>query len=162
MADVRAIGAKMEISPMPCVIVRKSAWAKSLSPYSFCALILFAAVLPNVISARFDLTAIAVYFFAYSTWEGTATLYLEDLFVREEFRGARIGAAMMKELAAIAQRNHCVRFEWSVLDWNRAAIDFYERIGAQPVAGWTRYRLAGEDLTRLQSRALSSPLLPCG
>jgi GNAT superfamily N-acetyltransferase len=92
----------------------------------------------------------ALYFFAYSTWEGASTIYLEDLYVREEFRGARIGAALMESLASIAEQNGCLRFEWSVLDWNQPAINFYRKIGAQPLAGWTRYRLDGENLSRLQ------------
>lgn len=83
----------------------------------------------------------ALYFFAYSTWEGKQTLYLEDLYVSAEFRGTGAGAKLMSRLAEIASENDCARFEWSVLDWNEQAIGFYNRIGARPVAGWTRYRV---------------------
>jgi len=83
----------------------------------------------------------ALYFYAYSTWEGSATIYLEDLYVNPNFRGAGIGAALMSFLAEIAQQKGCRRLEWSVLDWNATAIDFYERLGAKPIAGWTRYRM---------------------
>lgn len=83
----------------------------------------------------------ALYFYSYSTWEGSRTLYLEDLFVSPEFRGAGIGAAVMLYLAHIAYQRECRRVEWSVLDWNESAIGFYERLGAKPVAGWTRYRM---------------------
>jgi len=91
----------------------------------------------------------ALYFFAYSTWEGTRTLYLEDLFVYPEFRGVGAGAALMRELARTARERNCKRFEWSVLDWNQTAIDFYERLGAKPVSGWTRYRVDGDGLKTL-------------
>lgn len=83
----------------------------------------------------------ALYFFAYSTWEGKQTLYLEDLYVSPEFRGTGAGAKLMGYLADVANERNCARFEWSVLDWNTAAIGFYNRIGAKPVAGWTRYRV---------------------
>lgn len=83
----------------------------------------------------------ALYFYAYSTWEGKQTLYLEDLYVSPEFRGTGAGASLMAHLAAVASEKNCARFEWSVLDWNERAINFYNRIGAKPVAGWTRYRV---------------------
>jgi GNAT superfamily N-acetyltransferase len=88
----------------------------------------------------------ALYFFAYSTWEGARTLYLEDLFVMPQDRGSGIGAKLMSFLATIAQESGCRRFEWSVLDWNRPAIDFYQKIGARPVSGWTRYRLDADGI----------------
>lgn len=89
---------------------------------------------------------LAVYFFTYSTWEGSCSLYLEDLFVYQEARGTGAGAALMSALAAIARENGCRRFEWSVLDWNTPAINFYGKLGAQPVSGWTRYRMEGDTL----------------
>lgn len=91
----------------------------------------------------------AVYFFAYSTWEGKATLYLEDLFVRPLYRGSRVGLALMSALAEIAQKRSCARFEWSVLTWNQLAINFYERIGASRIEGWTRYRLSEGNIAAL-------------
>lgn len=91
----------------------------------------------------------ALYCFTYSTWEGSETLYLEDLYVRPQFRGEKVGLALMRSLAARAQQRGCARFEWSVLDWNDLAINFYNRIGAQPVDGWTRYRMTGDSLQAL-------------
>jgi len=91
----------------------------------------------------------ALWFYAYSTWEGARTLYLEDLFVRPEFRGAHLGEALMHHLARTAQQKQCRRFEWSVLDWNEPAIGFYERLGAQPLSGWTRYRLEDGRINEL-------------
>ncbi|MBX3073557.1 GNAT family N-acetyltransferase [Candidatus Obscuribacterales bacterium] len=88
----------------------------------------------------------ALYFYTYSTWEGSRSLYLEDLFVYPTARGTGAGAALMTALATIAQENQCRRFEWSVLDWNSPAINFYERLGAEPVSGWTRYRMEGDTL----------------
>lgn len=93
----------------------------------------------------------ALYFYAYSTWEGTRTLYLEDLFVRPQFRGEKVGLALMRRLAQIAQQENCGRFEWSVLDWNEPAVNFYERLGAQPMSGWTRYRMDAQNIASLVS-----------
>ena len=72
----------------------------------------------------------AVYFFNYSTWLGKTGLYLEDLYVSPEYRGAGAGMALLKHLAKIAVAKGCGRFEWNVLDWNEPAIQFYESIGA--------------------------------
>ncbi len=83
----------------------------------------------------------ALYFFAYSTWEGRQTLYLEDLFVLPQYRGTGAGARLMAHLAGVARESDCARFEWSVLEWNEPAIGFYNRIGAKPVTGWMRYRV---------------------
>lgn len=95
----------------------------------------------------------ALYFYAYSTWEGSRTLYLEDLFVKPGFRSAGAGFALMSHLADTAHKQNCRRFEWSVLDWNESAIAFYERLGARQVSGWTRYRLdtPGIECLRLQA-----------
>lgn len=91
----------------------------------------------------------AVYSFAYSTWEGTRTLSLEDLYVRAEFRGTGAGVALMSFLAHTAHQHQCRRFEWSVLDWNQSAINFYERLGAKPMTGWTRYRMDADSIAAL-------------
>lgn len=88
----------------------------------------------------------AVYFFNYSTWLGKNGLYLEDLYVSPQFRGKSAGKALLKQLARIAVARDCGRFEWSVLDWNQSAIDFYESIGAKPQSEWIGYRLEGEGL----------------
>mgnify|MGYP003129086084 FL=1 len=90
----------------------------------------------------------AVYFFNYSTWLGKHGLYLEDLYVSPECRGVGAGKALLKHLANIAVAKGCGRFEWSVLDWNEPAINFYQSIGAKPQDEWIGYRLAGPALAR--------------
>ena len=90
----------------------------------------------------------AVYFFNYSTWQGRQGLYLEDLYVSPAHRKAGAGKAMLQHLARLAVANNCGRFEWSVLDWNQPAIDFYRSIGAVAMDEWVRYRLAGEVLEK--------------
>jgi GNAT superfamily N-acetyltransferase len=91
----------------------------------------------------------AVYFFSYSTFLAKYGLYLEDLFVKPHLRGRGIGKRIFLELLRLAKDNHCGRFEWSVLDWNKPAIDFYESLGAKPQAEWIRYRLEEEQISQL-------------
>ncbi|CAG4915786.1 unnamed protein product [Acidocella sp. C78] len=91
----------------------------------------------------------ALFFTSFSTWTGRAGLYLEDLFVLPAARGRGIGRALLRHLAREAVRLGCARLEWSVLDWNRPAIDFYQSLGAVPIDQWTRYRLKGEALAAL-------------
>ena len=91
----------------------------------------------------------ALYFFQYSTWEGRPALYLEDLFVRPEFRKNGIGRAFFTRLAQIAVEKHCTRFQWEVLDWNQPAIDFYESLGAKVLREWLNMRMTGAALKRL-------------
>jgi GNAT superfamily N-acetyltransferase len=85
--------------------------------------------------------AFALYFFNFSTFKGKRGLYLEDVFVLPEMRGKGFGKEMLKKLAQIAKENDCARFEWSVLDWNKPAINFYKSIGAVPMDEWTVFRL---------------------
>lgn len=99
------------------------------------------------------IVGLAIYFFNYSTWQGRNGLYLEDLFVEPEQRGAGIGKALLARLAALAVERDCGRFEWSVLDWNTPAIDFYEGLGARPQSEWVRYRLEGDALKALANTA---------
>jgi GNAT superfamily N-acetyltransferase len=91
----------------------------------------------------------ALFFHNFSTFLGRPGIYLEDLFVLPEHRGRGIGRTLLTHLAQIAVERDCGRLEWSVLDWNRDAIGFYERIGARPNSEWTVYRLTGEALTGL-------------
>lgn len=91
----------------------------------------------------------ALFFHNYSTFLGKPGIYLEDLFVVPEQRGSGIGRALLERLARIAVERDCGRLEWAVLDWNRDAIAFYERLGAKPNSEWTVYRLAGEPLHAL-------------
>ena len=93
----------------------------------------------------------AVYFFNFSTFVGKPGLYLEDVFVKPEFRGKGIGKAILIYLAGIAKKNDCGRFEWAVLDWNKSAINFYKSIGAKPMDEWTVYRLDSEAINVLVS-----------
>ncbi|MFV3384044.1 GNAT family N-acetyltransferase [Pseudomonas sp. NY15364] len=88
----------------------------------------------------------AVYFFNYSTWLGKHGLYLEDLYVSPEARGLGAGKALLRHLAQLAVARDCGRFEWSVLDWNTPAIDFYESFGARPQSEWIGYRLTDQAL----------------
>lgn len=93
----------------------------------------------------------AFVFETYSTFRALPTLYLEDLFVLEEFRGRRVGYALFKHCAQEAVKRGCGRYEWTVLDWNTHAIDFYKRLGANHLHDWYLYRLDGDDLERLAS-----------
>jgi len=91
----------------------------------------------------------ALFFHNFSTFLGRPGIYLEDLFVLPENRGEGIGRMLLAHLARLAVERGCGRLEWAVLDWNRDAIQFYERLGARPNSDWTVYRLAGEALTGL-------------
>lgn len=91
----------------------------------------------------------ALFFHNFSTWLGRRGLYLEDLFVHPEFRGRGVGQVLMAYLAKLAVERGCGRFEWSVLDWNTPAIDFYRRLGAVGMEEWTVQRLAGDALHAL-------------
>ncbi len=91
----------------------------------------------------------ALYFYAYSTWEGSRTLYLEDLYVTPTFRGEGVGLALMRSLARVAADGDCKRFEWSVLNWNELAINFYQQLGAKPLSEWTRYRMDANAIGQL-------------
>jgi GNAT superfamily N-acetyltransferase len=95
----------------------------------------------------------ALYFYNYSTWRGHAGIYLEDLFVRPQFRGKAIGKALLSAVAAIAVREGCPRLEWAVLDWNTPAIDFYNSVGAESMSEWTIMRVSGDALTVLGGKA---------
>jgi GNAT superfamily N-acetyltransferase len=93
----------------------------------------------------------ALFFTNFSTWTGRPGLYLEDLFVSESARGQGIGKALLLHLVAIARRRNYGRMEWSVLDWNQPAIDFYRSLGARPMNDWTVYRLDQAALNALDS-----------
>ena len=91
----------------------------------------------------------ALFFHNFSTFLGRAGLYLEDLFVKPEYRGKGYGKAILKKLAAIAVERGCGRLEWSCLDWNKPSIDFYRSLGAVPMEEWTVYRMTGETMKKL-------------
>ena len=88
----------------------------------------------------------ALFFTNYSTFLGKPGLYLEDVFVKPHLRRKGIGLALLKKLAAIARERDYGRMEWSVLDWNEPAINFYKKLGAVPLDEWTMFRLTGEAL----------------
>ena len=91
----------------------------------------------------------ALFFHNFSTFLGKSGLYLEDLFVRPEYRGKGYGKALLKKLAGIAVERGHGRFEWWCLDWNKPSIDFYKSLGAVPMEEWTVYRVTGDGLTEL-------------
>jgi GNAT superfamily N-acetyltransferase len=95
----------------------------------------------------------ALFFHNFSTFLGRPGIYLEDLYVRPEFRGSGLGRALLVYLARLALERGCGRLEWSVLDWNEPAIGFYKRVGAAPVDGWTGYRVTGKALEELGGEA---------
>lgn len=90
----------------------------------------------------------AVFFTSYSTWLGRNGIYMEDLYITPDYRGKGAGKALLKNIAQFAVKRQCGRLEWSVLDWNQSAIDFYLSIGALPQSEWVRYRLDGEALLK--------------
>ena len=91
----------------------------------------------------------ALFFGFYSTWEGRPGVFLEDLFVRSQFRGKGIGRALLANVAGIARRENCYGMRWEVLDWNQPAIDFYKRLGATFFDQWKSVLLTGEALERV-------------
>lgn len=91
----------------------------------------------------------ALFFHNFSTFLGRAGIYLEDLYVKPEYRGKGIGKAVLAQLAQIAVSRGCGRLEWSCLDWNRPSIEFYLSMGAEAMSDWTVYRIAGDTLKEL-------------
>ncbi len=89
-----------------------------------------------------------LFFHNYSTFLGKPGLYIEDLYVKESFRGKGLGKAMLRFMAALALERNCGRLEWWCLDWNKASIDFYISQGAEAMKDWTVYRLSGEELKK--------------
>ena len=100
-------------------------------------------------TASESVVGFALWFRTYSTWLGTASIYLEDLFVQPQARGGGHGRALLAALAAIAVERGYGRVEWSVLDWNEPAQGFYRRLGAAAQDEWTVWRLTGEALREL-------------
>jgi GNAT superfamily N-acetyltransferase len=114
----------------------------------------------RVIIAEWDgkPAGMAFFFHNYSTWQGRPGIFIEDLFVRPEFRGKRIGKALMSNLARIAIAEHCYGIRWEVLDWNQPAIDVYQHLGSKFRDGWRIMQIAGQelkDLAQASQRTLS-------
>lgn len=108
----------------------------------------------EVLIARVDGTpaGFALFFHSYSTFLGMPGLYLEDLFVQPQFRSRGVGKALLREVAKIARQRKCGRLEWSVLDWNEPAIEFYRRMGADVMPDWRICRLSAEGIDKLADR----------
>ncbi len=133
-----------------CVVVSEEALREHLFGASPRAEVLIAQV------AR-EPVGFALYFHNFSTFLGQPGLYLEDLYVRPEFRGRGIGGTFLAALAGIAIERGCGRMEWAVLDWNQPAIDFYDSLGARQLNDWIMTRISGEALRELaRVRAPSS------
>ena len=96
-----------------------------------------------------DIAGMAIWFLNYSTWQGKHGIYLEDLYVKPEYRGRGYGKALLQHLANICNERGYGRFQWWVLDWNSPAIQFYRSLGAEAMSEWTVYRVSGEPLRRL-------------
>ncbi len=94
----------------------------------------------------------ALYFHNFSTFKGKACLYLEDIFIKPQYRGKGFGKAIFNRLAQIAVERGCDRFDWAVLDWNEPSINFYKSLGAFPMDEWTVFRLTGDALKRVAGR----------
>lgn len=93
--------------------------------------------------------AFAIYFFSYSSFTGLPNLYLEDIFVRAAYRRLGVGKDLLAFLVRRAKEQGCGRLEWSVLNWNKSAIGFYEKLGAEPVLDWTVFHLADDEMDEL-------------
>jgi GNAT superfamily N-acetyltransferase len=103
----------------------------------------------EIVEADGAIAGLAIWFLNYSTWQGKHGIYLEDLFVRPQYRGKGYGKALLKHLAAICEERGYGRFQWWVLDWNTPAIEFYKSLGAKAMDSWTVYRVSEEALTKL-------------
>jgi GNAT superfamily N-acetyltransferase len=91
----------------------------------------------------------ALFFHNYSSFAGKRGLYLEDIYVQPSQRGSGLGTALLRRLAALAVERQCARFEWTVLDWNQPAIDFYQKLGATVLPDWRVVRVTGDALGQL-------------
>ena len=107
------------------------------------------ALIARVDANRQEAAGFALFFHTYSTFLGRRSLWLEDLFVRPEHRRRGLGRQLLERLATLAVERDCGRFEWSVLDWNTSAIQFYESLGASLLTDWRIARVTGDALSRL-------------
>lgn len=103
----------------------------------------------EIVEVDGEIAGLAIWFLNYSTWLGKHGIYLEDLFIRPQFRGQGHGKALLKYLAAICDREGYGRFQWWVLNWNQPSIDFYKSLGAVAMDEWTVYRVSGDALHEL-------------
>ena len=107
------------------------------------------SVFADLIEIEGQVVSMAIWFLNYSTWQGKHGIYLEDLYVKPEFRGRGYGKALLQHLARFCVERGYGRFQWWVLDWNSPAIEFYKGLGAEAMDEWTVYRVSGEKLKEL-------------
>jgi GNAT superfamily N-acetyltransferase len=103
----------------------------------------------EIVEVNSAIAGFAIWFLNYSTWQGKHGIYLEDLYIRPQYRGSGFGKALLKHLAAICEARGYGRFQWWVLDWNEPAIEFYKSLGAVAMDEWTVYRVSEQALTEL-------------
>lgn len=103
----------------------------------------------DIVEVESKIVGMAIWFLNYSTWQGKHGIYLEDLYIRPEFRGRGYGKALLQHLASICNERGYGRFQWWVLDWNSPAIEFYRSLGAEAMSEWTVYRVSGQPLRKL-------------
>ena len=103
----------------------------------------------EIVEVDGEIAGLAIWFLNYSTWQGKHGIYLEDLFVRPQYRGRGFGKSVLKHLAQICVDRGYGRFQWWVLDWNTPSIEFYKALGAVAMDEWTVYRVTGDALTEL-------------
>ncbi len=103
----------------------------------------------EIVEHESQIAGFAIWFLNYSTWQGVHGIYLEDLFIRPQYRKLGYGKDLLKHLARICKERDYGRFQWWVLDWNKPAIDFYTSLGAKAMDEWTVYRISGAELSEL-------------
>jgi len=108
-----------------------------------------ARVFCDIVDVNGEIAGMAIWFLNYSTWQGKHGIYLEDLFIKPEFRGKGYGKALLQHLAKVCDERGYGRFQWWVLDWNSPAIEFYKSLGAVAMDEWTVYRVSGDPLKKL-------------
>jgi GNAT superfamily N-acetyltransferase len=133
--------AEYERAPLECQLTRGQLRRALFGPEP--------ALFGHVAEVRGTVAGCALWFLNYSTWKGSHGIYLEDLYVKPEYRGRGLGRGLLAALAAESRERGFARLEWSVLDWNMAAIGFYEALGARPIDEWRTFRLSGDALAAL-------------
>jgi GNAT superfamily N-acetyltransferase len=133
--------AEYERAPLECQLSRSQLRRALFGPEP--------ALFGHVAEVRGTVVGCALWFLNYSTWKGSHGIYLEDLYVQPEYRGRGLGRGLLAALATESCQRGFDRLEWSVLDWNMAAIRFYEALGAHPMDQWRTFRLSGDALTAL-------------